>query len=91
MKKGEVFAHVLDGLDIETYLICEDEKEGRALALALMETLGFKKSDVIMIEPIGGGVRVRMRAVIHSPNDEPDWLEQKKEEPGTGDGKKKRS
>jgi len=83
MKKTDVSAHVLDGLDIETYLICKDEKEGRALAYALMSKLGLKNGDVVMTEPVGGGVRVRMRAMMNSPNEEPGWLSPEKKDADT--------
>jgi len=89
MERDDVFAHVLDGLDIETYFICRNEKEGRALAFALMTELGFQHGDVIMTEPVGGGVRVRMRAVIHAPNDRPGWLEKGQKEVDRGNEKKR--
>ena len=71
---SEALAHVMDALDIETFLACESEEEGKALALALMKDLGFKDTDVVFIQFAGPGARVRVRAYINRPGDAYPWL-----------------
>jgi len=72
---SDALAHVLDALDIETFLVCTSEAEGKNLALTLMKDLGFKDVDVVFIRFQGSGVRVRIRAYINKPGDKYPWLE----------------
>lgn len=65
---------VMDGLDIETFLVCENEEEGKRLAIQLMKELGFHHADVIFTQHFGGGVRIRARAVLNKPCDRYIWL-----------------
>ena len=67
--------HVLDALDIETFLVCGSEDEGKRLALTMMEELGFKDVDPVFIKFQGSGVRVRVRAYINRPGDKYPWLD----------------
>ena len=67
--------HVLDALDIETFLVCTSEAEGKQLTLAMMTDLGFKDVDVVFIRFQGSGVRVRARAYINRPGDKYPWLD----------------
>ncbi len=71
---SQVLAHVMDALDIETFLACESEEEGKSLALALMKDLGFQDSDIVFIQFAGPGARVRVRAYINRPGDAYPWL-----------------
>ena len=66
---------VLDALDVETFLVCASEAEGKHLALTLMNELGFKDADVVFIKFQGAGVRVRARAYVNKPGDNYPWLE----------------
>ena len=72
---SRAFDHVLDALDIETFLVCTSEAEGKHLALVMMKDLGFKDVDVVFIKFQGAGVRVRMRAYINRPGDKYPWLD----------------
>jgi hypothetical protein len=72
---SDVLKHVMDALDLETFLVCESEEEGRSLGLALMKDLGFKDVDIVFIEFIGAGARIRARAYIHRAGDVYPWLE----------------
>jgi len=67
--------HVLDALDIETFLVCMSEAEGKHLALTIMKDLGFTDVDVVFIKFQGSGVRVRVRAYINRPGDTYPWLD----------------
>jgi hypothetical protein len=67
--------HVLDAIDLETFLVCMSEAEGKHLALALMKDLGFKDVDLVFIKFQGSGARVRVRAYINRPGDNYPWLD----------------
>jgi hypothetical protein len=75
---SDVLKHVMDALDIETFLVCENEEEGKNLGLALMKDLGFKDVDLVFIEHIGIGARIRVRAYIHRAGDTYPWLNTEK-------------
>ena len=66
---SDVLANVLDALDVETFLVCESEEEGRNLGLTLMKDLGFKNVDIVFAQFIGIGARIRARAYIHKAGD----------------------
>jgi hypothetical protein len=65
---------VMDGLDVETYLMCGSEQEGKDLALRLGLELGLGQVDVMFCEFDGYGVRVRLRKYVHKPGDPYRWL-----------------
>ena len=69
------FKKILDGVDIETFFVCKDEAEGRALALELLERFGLKDIDIVFIQFEGPGARVRARGYIYRPGDRYGWLE----------------
>lgn len=71
---NKALSKVMDALDIETFFDCEDEEEGKHLALSLMSELGFKDVDIVFSEFRGVGVRVRIRAYIHRAGDKYGWL-----------------
>lgn len=70
---------ILDALDIETFLVCESEEHGRNLMLNLLRSMGFTDVDIVFIEYISIGVRVRGRAYIHRPADKYRWILTQKE------------
>ena len=72
---SDPLTHVLDALDVETFLVCMSEAEGKHLALTLMKDLGFQDVDVVFIRFQGSGVRVRVRAYINRPGDNYPWLD----------------
>ena len=71
---SNVLKHVMDALDVETFLVCESEEEGKNLGLTLMKDLGFKDVDIVFSEFIGVGARIRVRAYIHKAGDDYPWL-----------------
>jgi len=75
MKTINVLDRVVDSLDIETFIICQDEEEGKKLGIQLMKDLGFRDTDVVFIEYGNGGARVRLRANIFKPGDHYKWLD----------------
>lgn len=71
---ANVMDKIMDGLDIETFLICGSEEEGRQLAVQLVKEWGFKDVDIVFIQFQGPGVRVRVRAYVHRSGDVYGWL-----------------
>jgi hypothetical protein len=65
---------VMDGLDIETYLVCGSEREGKDLALRLGQELQLGEVDIMFHEFDGYGMRVRLRKYVHRPGDLYRWL-----------------
>jgi len=77
MKKINVLNRIVDSLDIETFIVCQGEEEGKKLGYQLMKDLGFKDVDVVFIEYGNGGARIRLRANIFKPGDYYKWLNSK--------------
>ncbi len=75
---SKVFSRVSDALDVETFLVCESEEEGKQLALQLMKDLGFTDIDVVFVEFAGPGARVRVRAYLCRAGDQYPWLDPEK-------------
>ncbi len=69
------FNRILDAIDIETFFVCRDEEEGRALTLELLGKFGLKDVDIVFIQHEGPGARVRARGYIHRAGDHYGWLE----------------
>ena len=65
---------VLDGIDIETYLVCADEREGKDLAVRLGHELSLGEVDIMYQEFDGYGMRVRLRKYVHRPGERYRWL-----------------
>jgi hypothetical protein len=70
----EILNRIVDSLDVETFIACKSEEEGKRIGLAIMEKLGFKDTDIVFIEFLGSGARIRMRANIYKPGDSYGWL-----------------
>lgn len=67
-------AQVMDALDLETFFICDNEQQGRSLMLALLKSWGFTDVDVVFVQHVGPGARVRGRAYVYRPADKYGWL-----------------
>jgi hypothetical protein len=65
---------VMDAIDIETYIVCSDNHEGKSLALQLGRELNLNEVDIMYQEFDGYGVRVRMRKYIHRPGGNYSYL-----------------
>ncbi len=75
MKKNKlILSQIIDSLDIETFIACQSEEEGKRIGLSIMEKLGFRDIDIVFIEFLGSGVRIRIRANIYKPGDTYGWL-----------------
>lgn len=71
---SSILSQVMDALDLETFLVCDSEDEGKKMILQLMKELGFEDVDVVFIQYMGPGVRVRSRAYLHRAGDRYGWL-----------------
>ncbi|MCK4241563.1 MAG: hypothetical protein KAW42_05080 [Candidatus Atribacteria bacterium] len=78
MRRINVLDRVVDSLDIETFIVCKNEEDGKKLGYQLMKDLGFKDADVVFIEYGNGGARIRLRANIFKPGDYYKWIDFKK-------------
>ncbi len=67
-------SRIIDGLDIETYLSCQNEEEGKFFARKLGQELNLGEIDVMYSEFDGFGVRVRLRKYIVKPGDKYEWI-----------------
>jgi hypothetical protein len=74
MEQRSAFSSVLDGLDIETYLVCSDPNEGKRLALELGREMNLGEVDIMFEEFDGYGMRVRLRKYIFKPGQNYSWL-----------------
>ncbi|MFZ7102821.1 MAG: hypothetical protein ACOWWO_09190 [Peptococcaceae bacterium] len=70
----KILERITDALDVETFLVCDSEEHGKKLALQMMKNLGFEDVDLVFIEFVGSGARIRARAYIHRPGDKYGWL-----------------
>lgn len=70
----KIMEKVMDALDVETFLVCDSEENGKNLALQMMKNLGFDDVDLVFIEFIGPGARIRARAYLHRSGDKYGWL-----------------
>lgn len=66
---------IIDAVDIETFFICKNEEEGRALALELLQKFGLTDNDIVFIQHQGPGARVRARGYVYRAGDHYGWLE----------------
>lgn len=69
-----ILDRIMDGMDIETFLVCASEDEGRRLVIQFMKEIGFSDVDIVFIQFQGPGVRVRARGYVHRPGDSYGWL-----------------
>jgi hypothetical protein len=74
MENGSALDKVLDGLDIETYLVCSDVQEGKLLAQRLGREMNLGDIDIMFEEFDGFGMRVRLRKYIYKPGNSYHWL-----------------
>jgi hypothetical protein len=75
MAPSSALSHVIDAVDVETYLMCGSAQEGHELARRLGSELGLGEVDVMFEEFDGYGVRVRFRSMVHRPAARYGWLD----------------
>lgn len=74
MENKTAFDSIMDGLDIETYLVCSNKQEGKRLALQLGKEMNLGDVDIMFEEFDGYGMRVRLRKYIYKPGNTYHWL-----------------
>lgn len=74
-ERDEAWKHILDAVDIETFIVSKDEAEARELVYRIFGSAGFGDLDIVYLEHRGLGARVRARAYVHRPGDRYGWLE----------------
>lgn len=67
---------VMDAIDIETYIVCKNENEGKKFALQLGQEMNLGEIDIIYHEFDGYGVRVRLRKYIYKPGNMYKYINQ---------------
>lgn len=67
---------VMDAIDIETYIVCRDENEGKKFALQLGQEMNLGEIDIMYQEFDGYGIRVRLRKYIYKPGNMYKYLNQ---------------
>lgn len=65
---------IMDAIDIETYIVCASEHEGKSLALQLGRELNLGEIDIMYQEFDGYGIRVRLRKYIYRPGSSYGYL-----------------
>ena len=68
-------AKVIDAIDIETFVVCSSEAEGKKLILQIMQEMGLKDTDIVFLQYTGPDVRVRARGYINRPGSHYGWLQ----------------
>ena len=75
MGNGTAFDNIMDAVDIETYLICSNEQEGKRLALQLGREMNLGEVDIMFEEFDGYGIRIRLRKYMYRPGNVYRWLQ----------------
>lgn len=74
-----VIERIMDALDVETFIVCRSEAEGKAIMLSILAEMGLRDTDIVFAEYAGMGARVRARGYLHRPGDQYGWLAAKGE------------
>ena len=65
---------ILDAIDIESFILCSDEKEAKELITELMLELGLSRFVIVSLDFNGPGAQFRARAYLNKPGDNYTWL-----------------
>ncbi|MCR4430671.1 MAG: hypothetical protein NUV45_06610 [Tepidanaerobacteraceae bacterium] len=71
---SKAMERIMDAVDLETFIVCKDEEEGKKLSIQLMDELGFKDVNIVFCQHQGPGARVRLRGYVYKPGDRYGWL-----------------
>ncbi len=71
---AEGLDQIADALDIETFVIAEDEAEAIKAIRQIMTGMGLKDIDVVYCRHLGPGARIRARGYIFRAGDRYGWL-----------------
>ena len=65
---------IVDALDIESFVLCESEKDAKELIARLMQSLGLPRHVIVSLDFNGPGAHFRVRAYMNKPGDSYTWL-----------------
>jgi hypothetical protein len=66
---------IVDALDIESFVLCESEKEAKDLVGKLMESLGLPGFVIVSLDFNGPGAHFRVRVYMNKPGGSYSWLQ----------------
>jgi hypothetical protein len=66
---------IVDALDIESFVLCESEKEAKELIVNLMTSFGLTRYVIVSLDFNGPGAHFRVRAYTNKPGDTYTWLQ----------------
>ena len=67
---------IVDAMDIESFLLCESEKEAKELIGKLIQSLGISRFVIVSLDFNGPGAHFRVRAYMNKPGDSYTWLKE---------------
>ncbi len=59
---------IVDALDIEGFILCQDEKEARELVPQLLKEMGMTQMEIVSLEFNGLRAHVQVRAYLNKPD-----------------------
>lgn len=68
--------HIVDAMDIESFVLCESVKEAKKLISQLMQSMGITRHVIVSLDFNGPGAHFRVRAYMNKPGDHYTWLRQ---------------
>lgn len=80
---SRIIDRIMDALDIETFIVCSSEEEGRKLIIQMLRDWKLNDVDIVFSQFQGPGSRIRARAYIHRAGDVYGWLKPPSEEDQT--------
>lgn len=66
---------IVDALDIESFVLCESDKDAKELVGQLMQSLGLARYVIVSLDFNGPGAHFRVRAYVNKPGDNYTWLQ----------------
>ena len=65
---------LVDSMDIESFILCESEKEAKELIGELVQSFGISRYVIVSLDFNGPGAHFRVRAYMNKPGDNYTWL-----------------
>jgi len=66
---------IIDALDIESFVLCESEKQAKEFVGNLMQSLGLPHFVIVSLDFNGPGAHFRVRVYMNKPGDNYSWLQ----------------
>lgn len=65
---------IVDAVDVESFVLCESEREAREVIAQLMTAMGFDRHVIVSLDFNGPGAHFRARGYVNQPGDRYTWL-----------------